>query len=198
MDVDNALKVILLGETGVGKTNLINVTMGLAFNVELTPTILTSSNLKKYVHQNKTYVYNMWDTAGQEAYRAVNQIFIKDSKIVIIVFSIDNKNSFNEIEYWINNVKEILEEGKYIMGLVGNKIDLYEQQEVTEEELEEAAKKYNLKYTMTSALTQPSTFKKFLEKLLLDYITTNEIGDNKNQTTKLNNIKNEEKSKCKC
>ena len=193
MDENDPLKIILLGETGVGKTNLINVTMGLNFNKNTAATLLPASNLKEYNYNNKKYIYNLWDTAGQEAYRAVNKIFIKDSKIILIVCAINDRRSFNEIHYWINNVKEILKEGEYIMALIGNKIDLYEEQEVTDKEIEDEAKKYKIKYLMTSALTQSSGFKKFLEELLLDYITTIENGGNNDKKVKLKRKKSVKK-----
>jgi small GTP-binding protein len=197
-NANNEIKVILLGESGVGKTNLINVTIGNSFDPNTNSTLLYNSNIQEYIYNNKKYKYNIWDTAGQEAYRAVNKLFIKDSKIVIIVFAIDKKETFNEIHYWINSIKEILEEGKYILALVGNKIDLYEKQEVMEKEMEEEANKYNMKYITTSAFTQPSVFKKFLEELILEYITKFEKGDNEKNTLQLNRKKNLKNKKCNC
>ena len=142
---DDTIKIILLGASGVGKTNLINVFLGLEFN-EYTESNSASSFEQSINYKDKTYIYYIWDTAGQEKYRAVNKIFVRGAKIVLIVYAIDNRNSFNEVDYWINMVKESLPDGKYIMALVANKIDLYEKQVVIDEEGENAAKKYGIEF----------------------------------------------------
>ena len=198
METDNALKIIILGEAGVGKTNLINVAMGRKFEKYCMSTLLSSSNLKEFTYKNKKYIYNLWDTAGQESYRAVNKLFIKDSKIILIVFAIDFKKSFEQIDYWVKITKEILgEEGAYIMALVGNKIDLFEKQQITEKEIEEKANQYNMKYIITSACTQAPTFIKFVEELILDYITI-EKGGKASSNIRLNDKKKQTNNNCNC
>ena len=117
----------------------------------------------------KKYIYHLWDTAGQEAYRSLNKIFIKNAKVVFFVYAIDNENSFKELQYWIDLAKEEIKDD-FVMGIVANKIDLYEDQQVKEEVAMEFAKKLNIKYRATSALTEPLGFKGFLEELLVDYI----------------------------
>ena len=171
-DSSKGIKIILLGESGVGKTNLINVATGEEFEQN---SMSSSSGAYKegvYISSNKKkYDYNLWDTAGQEAYRSLNKIFIKNSKIVIFVYAIDNEPSFKELKYWIELAKSELGEG-FIMGIVGNKIDLYEEQQVKEEVAMDYATKLNIKFKTTSALTDPLGFKSFLEELIVDYIKT--------------------------
>ena len=172
MSESKEIKVILLGEEGVGKTNLIRVAMGGTF-VKNSKTTLSSAYYDGQIDFNeKTYQYCLWDTAGQEVYRSLNKIFIKDSKIIIIVFSIIRKETFTSVDFWVNYVKEILQNDTYIMALVGNKIDLYDEQEIPDEEIEKKAKELKLKLGMTSALTDAQGFKKFLKELLEDYIIT--------------------------
>ena len=79
------------------------------------------------IFNNKKYRYFLWDTAGQEKFRSMNQLFIKDSKIILIVFAINFKKSFTLIDYWYKYVKDQLGENGYIVSLVGNKSDLYEE-----------------------------------------------------------------------
>ena len=170
VDLSKGIKIILLGESGVGKTNLIRVATGEEFEQN---SMSSSSGAYKegfYISSNKKkYTYHLWDTAGQEAYRSLNKIFIKNSKIVIFVYAIDNSLSFKELKFWIDLAKSELG-NDIVMGLVANKIDLYEEQQVKEEAAIEFAKDHNLKFRATSALTEPMGFKSFLEELLIEYI----------------------------
>jgi len=167
---DRAIKVILLGESGVGKTNLIRRTMGLNFDKNSESNFSSSYSESDIIVQDIKYAYQIWDTAGQEKFRALNKLFIKDSKLIIIVFSIDNKISFDQIDFWLNFAKEILGNQGYILGLVGNKSDLYEDQEVDDETINEKVQQLGIKYKLTSAAKADSGFPSFLDELLTDYI----------------------------
>ena len=166
MDEDNAIKIILIGESGVGKTNLINVFFGKEFN----PNTMSSSSSYffegKYTYNNNNYFYNIWDTAGQEQYRSLNKLFIKDANIVLCVYSIISAESFDQMEFWINYVKDILPEGSYILGIVANKSDLYLEQNVTEEQGRKLAEKHNCDFVITSALNNVEGFKEFVNELI--------------------------------
>ena len=161
MSDDRGIKVVLLGEAGVGKTNLIRVAMGKSFETNMNSTIASSFYEAQINYNEKSYQYFLWDTAGQEIYRCVNKIFIKDSKLVIIVFAIDNRESFTNVDFWINYVKEILVEDTYILALVGNKGDLYDNQEIPDEEMDKKAKSFGIKFKITSAATDAQGFKTF-------------------------------------
>ena len=170
MEDDKIIKIILLGESGVGKTNLIQVALDQPFQKEKISTLISSYYESEIIIQNKKYIYTLWDTAGQEVYRSLNKSFIKDSKIVILVFAINNRKSFEEIDYWINSVKESLEENKYIMALVANKSDLFDEQEIPDEEIMKKGKELNIKTKITSAAEDSVGFKMFLEELLKDLV----------------------------
>ena len=197
------IKIILLGESGVGKTNLINVAMGKEFNPS-SHSSLTSSYYKSSIEiDKKKYIYILWDTAGQETYRSLNQFFIKNSKIVIFVFSIENKKSFEELDYWINCTKNELE-GQYVTAIVGNKSDLYNEQVVEEKDAKDYAQKNNMKIKFTSALSDAIGFKNFLDELIKDYIQLLNNGSKDNNQQNNNNIKltteknNKKEKKKKC
>ena len=203
-DSSKGIKIILLGESGVGKTNLINVATGEEF--EQNSMSSSSGSYKEGVYissDKKKYDYNLWDTAGQEAYRSLNKIFIKNSKIVIFVYAIDNEPSFKELKYWIELAKSELGEG-FIMGIVGNKIDLYEEQQVKEEVAMDYATKLNIKFKTTSALTDPLGFKSFLEELIVDYIKTidpnfkDEPKSDKDTSFNLKKVRSNSKKKKGC
>ena len=199
-----SIKVILLGESGVGKTNLINAFCNLEFQKYSDSTSVSICNEVKYNYKNNTYTILIWDTAGQEKFRSINKFVIRDSKIVIIVYSIDNRNSFQEVDFWINYTKENLGNDNYIMALVANKIDLFEDQVVPDEEGEEAAKKYGIEFIVTSALTNKKRFQYFVNKLIADYIekymtNTKKSSGKENKNIKINNEENQDKKqKKKC
>ena len=85
---EEAIKVILLGESGVGKTNLISITNGGNFNENEVVTSSLSFSVKKLNVNGKEYAINLWDTVGQERLRNLTKLFYNDSKIVIFVYDI--------------------------------------------------------------------------------------------------------------
>ena len=132
---------------------------------------LTSSYCEAKIEVNKKiYKYYLWDTAGQETYRSLNKLFIKDSKIIIIVFAINDKASFEQVDYWYKSVKELLGDEGYIIVLVGNKSDLYEEEDVKQQEIEAKANEMKAEYKVTSAYTDAIGFRAFLNETLEKYI----------------------------
>ena len=169
-NVDNEIKVILLGESGMGKTSLINAAIGKDFDENITSTISSSFVIKQYIKNNKKYTLNIWDTAGQETFRSLTKLFIKNSKIVLFVYSINNKMSFESLQtYWVSNTKEILG-NEVVYALVGNKSDLYNQEQVKDSEGMNYAEEIGAKFKLVSAKTNKEGFKLFLEELLDDYL----------------------------
>ena len=206
---EKKIKVVLIGESGVGKTNLIRVAIGESFESHTESTLSSSFFESEIIYKNKKYNYSLWDTAGQEVYRSLNKIFIMDSKIVIVVFAINNKKSYEQVDFWINYAKEILTEGNYIMALVGNKSDLYEEQQISDEEMIKKAEDNKIKFKLTSAREDPVGFTEFLEALLKDFIknigfkkSENEknitLEDKKDEEMNENDGKDEKKKKKKC
>jgi small GTP-binding protein len=195
MSGDRGIKVILLGESGVGKTNLIRVAMGKNFDPNENSTLTSSFFEEQIAINNKNYLYCLWDTAGQEAYRSLNKIFIKEAKIVIIVFAINFQYSFEQIDFWINYTKDILGEDNYILALVGNKADLYESQQISDEEIKKKVDELKIKYKLTSASEDSLGFKEFLNDLLKDYIDkfgASEIKEEKDEPFKIEKEKTED------
>lgn len=188
MSEENALKVILLGEMMVGKTNLINRLMGDEFNENESATSTSSFCLKDLTIKGNKYTIQVWDTIGQEKLRQLTKMFYTNSKIVIFVYDITNRESFEEIKnYWVNDVEEKL--GKdVIKGIVGNKIDLFLNEQISQIEVEEYAKSINAEYIVTSAKTDnPEKFENFLAVLYGKYL-------NKNETSSPTSNSNEQKN----
>ena len=202
-DEDRDVKTILVGMSGAGKTNIINALVGRKFDESKFCTT-TSSFLEKIMTvKKKKYNLEIWDTAGQEQYRSLTKIFINDSKIVIFVYDITNRESFNEIDYWVNTVKEKLG-NEPIFGLVGNKKDLFLEEAVKEEEGEKKAKEIGAIFRLTSAKTGQALIIDYLQNLLEEYVKKigdiNEDNESNNRFEKSNSFSidtvKEKKSKC--
>ena len=162
------IKTILVGMSGTGKTNIINVLTGHGFDTSKCSTT-TCSFVDKYMEvKQKKYRLEIWDTAGQEQFRSLTNIFIKDSKIVIFVYDITNKESFEEVDFWVNSVKEMLGDNP-VFGLAGNKKDLFTKEEVEEEEGEKKANEINAIFKLTSAKTGHG-INDFMQILLEEYV----------------------------
>ena len=164
-----AIKIILIGDSGTGKTNLITVAAGFEFNSNTLTTRACSYIKKKYTIKNTEYKVNVWDTIGQEKYRSLTKIFVKESKIVIFVYDITNKISFDSLPFWKKIVDELLSETP-VFGIVGNKMDLYVDEQVKSEEVDKYANEIGAKVLLTSAKTDSTSFSNFLGELLQDHL----------------------------
>ena len=93
----------------------------------------------------------IWDTAGQERYKSITSAYYKGSKGAFVVYDISRKNTFDNVDKWINELKNNGSEDVFIM-LVGNKSDLKEQREISEDDVKKKAEMYNVAFCETSAL----------------------------------------------
>ena len=195
-NAEEEIKVILVGESGTGKTSLINATMGLPFKESLESTTANSFSSKKITVGSKQYILNLWDTIGQEKFRSLTKIFIKDSKIVLLVYDITRLNSFKELDFWYKMIRDILGDD-IIVGVCGNKQDLFAREQVKEEEGRKYAEERNISFKLTSA-KNPLSFNKFLDELVKQY--TEKFGGEKNKEEKekinLSGDKKNDKKKC--
>ena len=195
-NAEEEIKVILVGESGTGKTSLINATMGLPFKESLESTTANSFSSKKITVGSKQYILNLWDTIGQEKFRSLTKIFIKDSKIVLLVYDITRLNSFKELDFWYKMIRDILGDD-IIVGVCGNKQDLFAREQVKEEEGRKYAEERNISFKLTSA-KNPLNFNKFLDELVKQY--TEKFGGEKNKEDKekinLSGDKKNDKKKC--
>ena len=166
---EEGIKVILVGEAGTGKTSLINTAVGKKFVEGTQISSMTCSFVKlTKVLDDMEYTINLWDTIGQERFRSLTKVFFKNSEIVIFVFDITSKASFDSLEFWYDTVeKEIGSEP--IKGLAANKQDLFEKQEVEDDDIKKYARDKGLVFEYTTATT-PHDFDKLLTQLLKQYI----------------------------
>ena len=146
------IKVTLIGESSVGKTSIINRYTRDDFAQDLESTLGANYSQKKIVRHGKKIRLDLWDTAGQEKYRAIGRHFYKESYIVCLVYDITSKSSFDNIKkIWYPELKEYGEKLK-ILALVGNKIDKYLEEEVKEDEAQKFADEIQAIHKRTSAM----------------------------------------------
>ena len=145
---------------------------------------------------NKKYNLEIWDTAGQEKFHSLTKLFIKESRIVLFVYDITDKNSFTEIKSWVKIVKEVLDD-KFVMGLAGNKKDLFLKEVINEVKGKEKAKEIGAIFKLTSA-KEGEGIHELMESLLKEYIKRLNAGEFQDLDTssKLDIKKAKKKRKC--
>ena len=182
------IKSILVGDSQVGKTSIITQLVRKTFDEEYIQTIAGDKSIKDIELSNgKTLILEIWDTAGQEIYRNVNKIFMKNAKIVILVYDMTSEESFKGLNDWYKQVIEVNDKNEIQFGVVANKSDLYEDQKVNKDEAENYAKSINAVYGETSALDYDSVY---------DYFKNiSESYDN--MVTEKERLKREEEAKSK-
>lgn len=162
-------KVVLLGESGkfnilcwiyvlkigVGKTSIINKYVHNAFRTNFIPSTSSSFTTKTVDFTKefgKSIKFEIWDTVGQEKYKAMNKIFYKDSDVAILVYDITRKDSFENLKtFWLNELKEKLKISKVLICFCANKMDLYEYQVVNDGTVTEFCNENEYLFKETSA-----------------------------------------------
>lgn len=183
-------KILILGGQGVGKTSIIKRYLNDKFDINETSTLSMSYVGKLIELDNKKIQLNIWDTIGQEKYRSISKLFLNETKIVVLVYSITSEQSFNELDYWYNLYKDLLGE-ETILGIAGNKMDLYLEQVVSDEKGKEFADSRGAFFALVSAKENKESIDRFIETLLKAYLNKNS-PKNENNVEK-NTIKLEDK-----
>jgi len=210
------VKVVLLGESGVGKTSIITQFISKKFN-QRCPTSVSAqfiSKIIKFPEYSKNLKFDIWDTVGQEKYRSLTKIFYKDADIIIFVYDITTEFSFKAIkDYWYKETKEHTDI-EPILALAANKIDLYKDEQITNSDGKEYADEINAIFQNTSALSNTgidNLFENLGRKFIdpdFDYKNPGKETKRKNQSKNINNERkkgdnkinlkdvNKEKKKC--
>ena len=198
-----SFKVVLVGESGVGKTSIITQFIDQTFQEDQQSTTGGTFSTKSVVCDNgKTLKFEIWDTAGQERYRALTKMFYKDANAAVLVYDITRKDSFEEIQnYWSNQIKESSPEG-IILAVAANKSDLIDHEAVDEEIARKFADDLGAIFVTTTA-TQIDPVNDLFIQIAKKYTGSNEIKikeeedpqeqqntDDKKGTVKLSNEKN--------
>ena len=204
MDDENyeiMFKVVLVGDSFVGKTNIMSKYLKNEFDPNSRATVGVEFGTKNILINNKKIKIQIWDTAGQERYRSITSAYYKGAKGALIVYDITRRTSFDNIDKWISDLK--LNGDKNICIIIlGNKSDLADKREVTKEEGIKKSEMFKTAFLETSALNGDNIGKAFEE--IIGQITQNnknffEDNDKKDMDKgiNLNEIdKNNEKNKC--
>ena len=144
-------KMILIGDSGVGKTNILNRYVNDTFSETTKSTVGVELGTKVEEYNNTKIKVQIWDTAGQERYKSITKTYYKGAKGAFIVYDITNKDTFKNVDKWIQDLREFGEDDAAIL-IVGNKSDLEEKREVTTDEVKKKAEVYKMAYCETSAL----------------------------------------------
>jgi len=188
-DESESLKVVLIGESGVGKTSIINQFAKGVFNQDIMSTngATFTTNKKEFKQPDgstKSISFEMWDTAGQEKYRSLAKMFFKEASVALIVYDVTSLKSFNEIQnYWMNLVKEHAPKN-IIMYIIGNKSDLIANEAVKEENAREYAKSENVNFFLTSAKDR-SGIDELFNEIGNKYLNPEYMNSQENQERKL-------------
>ena len=146
------LKIIIIGDQSVGKTNIINRYVKGEFSKDYMITIgmdFLTCNLEL---DTKIFKLNLWDTAGSETFRSVTKGYYSCSCCALVVYDITNEKSFQSVKQWINDCQSFASKNIHLV-LVGNKIDLQQDRKVTKESAEELATEYGMDFYEVSALS---------------------------------------------
>ena len=161
--MEKRVKFIIIGDKTVGKSCIINQFIEKQFVNEYIPTIGSDKIKKEIEIEGEKLKLEIWDTVGQEQYRAVNKIFIKNAQIALIVYDITNRKSFENLNNWYNLIFEINKDSNVIVGVTGNKTDLYENQVVDSEEGKNFADEKKISFFETSAKDYESIENVFIQ-----------------------------------
>ena len=204
-----SFKVVLVGESGVGKTSIITQFIDQTFQEDQQSTTGGTFSTKSVICDNgKTLKFEIWDTAGQERYRSLTKMFYKDANAAVLVYDITRKDSFEELQnYWSQQIKES-SPPNIILAIAANKSDLINQEAVEEEAARAFANELGAIFVSTTATTVESINELFIE-IAKKYTNATEIkikGDDDGQEQaeeKTDNVKlskdkaNEKKEKKK-
>ena len=147
---DHLVKVVLAGDTCAGKTALVTRFAEDHFNPDFAATIGVDFKTRRLNVKDKNMKLQVWDTAGHQRFRSIIKSYYRNAHAIAIVFDLTTRSSFNNVEEWIDEMKEI---NDCYRILVGTKSDLKHAREVEETEINEICKKYDMKYVEVSAKT---------------------------------------------
>ena len=188
------IKIAMIGESGVGKTCIINRYVKNVFDNTSTTRTATFQSRHLISDDGETEVRLMiWDTAGQEVYRSITSFYYKDADGIVLVYDITNLESFNGLHYWIEQIKA---SGKsdVVLTIVGNKSDLVDEEVVELDDAKALAKKYGAKLLLASAKDNVNIGEIYRDICIRKYPELEDkLGKSSSSSTSTNEVKIQDK-----
>lgn len=178
---DYLIKLILVGDSGVGKSTIMQMFCDDKFCEPYMSTIGVDFRIKMIKSNNKTVKLQIWDTAGQEKFKSITTSYYRGANAIMLVFDLTNVYSFRRLENWIKELEKYLEGSDYYLLLIGNKQDMEVQRRISIEEINMFTEKYKLPYFEISAKTSKNIniafdqiIEKCVQKNLHKFVTVDE------------------------
>lgn len=181
-----SFKLVVLGDSGVGKTSIIKYEIKNAFINNKDSSIVFEHSFKNYCIFEKIVRFQIWDTCGEDIYYSALKNFYRSALCIIVVFALDDLDSFNSLGKWIQDIKNNHNSDEYILVLIGNKLDRDNPRIISKKLVDEFCKNNNIEnYFESSAKTGENIheiFKTLVKKLFLKFAMP--IIDDKKETKK--------------
>ena len=146
---DYLIKIVVVGDISVGKSSIVNRFCDNIYDDNLACTMGVDFQIKSMTIANKKIKLHIWDTAGQERFRSITTSYYRNAQAILLVFDLTNKNSFEKLKQWLNDIANNITETNYKLILVGNKCDL--PFSIDKDEINEFVITNNLTYIECSA-----------------------------------------------
>ncbi|KAF6017913.1 RAB2A [Bugula neritina] len=173
---DYGIKCIALGDSGVGKTSLLQKMGNAKHAMKTTPTVEGIFHSKVLTTSGRKIQLSIWDTAGQETFRSVTRIYYRGASCALLVYDVTRRSSFNSISVWLGDLRDNSSNTKPVLILVANKCDLSKDREVSSTEGNLFAKQHNMSYIETSA-EKALNIERVFETLAKDVYHNIKIGN---------------------
>ncbi|XP_010518782.1 PREDICTED: ras-related protein RABA1e [Tarenaya hassleriana] len=171
-DYDYLFKVVLIGDSGVGKSNLLSRFTKNEFSLESKSTIGVEFATRSVHVDDKIIKAQLWDTAGQERYRAITSAYYRGAVGALLVYDITRHITFENVERWLKELRDHTD-GNIVIMLVGNKADLRHLRSVPTDEAKSFSERENMFFMETSALDSTNVEPCFTHVLTQIYRVTN-------------------------
>ena len=173
MKEDYKFKIVIVGDSGVGKTNLVKRFVQNSFNLNTQSTVGVEFFSNNYYVNDKLIRIEMWDTAGQERYKSITSAYYKGAIGALIVYDVTNISSFKNVDRWFYEIKDFASKDIQVI-MIGNKTDLIDKKEISTEMSQDKALELEIPVLETSALNASNVKEAF--HLLIKEIYINILG----------------------
>ncbi len=191
------LKLIVIGDSGVGKTNIIRRYISNTFSDDSKATVGVEFFTKPFRVNNDIVKLEIWDTAGQERYKSITSAYYKGSRGALLVYDITRPSTFEDVENWMTEIKEKVRGSLKIM-IIGNKLDLTNERKVDTETALDKAKSLNVPLMETSAFNSTNiqkAFESILREMYKEFKKEKDSEKKEQNRTEGAKIETESKSK---